>query len=392
MKIHNYKAGEDLSDIAKQYGISEDTLFSSNTEGADCATEGEELLILTPTRTHVLKEGDTPERLALRFGIKPVDILAQNPWISTDGPLPGKTVNLKYDSKIYGTAPTNGYLFQGYDKGRLTRALPYLTYVTVASAVSDDNGIYQSFDDGEILKLIKSESKIPLIRIYDKCKRRDFKSKDLRQGYIDSIVKFAVLRGYSGVVISGRENSDGFLDFLCELRRAMIGCDLILITEIDEKTASDVSELSDGSIFFYPKYAFEEQESFALGERECYSRHACLSVGAKTFIDISALAKCSSGFISTEEAIRSARKHKKTIKKDKETLICSFEDKSLGRCSFLSLEGVMETYKIINELGFMGASFDISRTPITHLLMYNALFKSATHTTKRAPEGCSRGG
>ena len=392
MKIHNYKEGEELSDIAKQYGISEETLRSANIDGADFATGGEEFLVLTPTRTYVLKEGDTPERIALRFGIKPVDILAQNPWISTDGIIPGKTVNLKYDYKMYGTAPTNGYLFQGFDKERLKRALPYLTYVTIASAVSDDNGIYQSFDDSEILSLIKSERKIPLLRIYDKCRYRDFKNNNLRQEYIDNIVKFAVLREYSGVVISGREKAEGFCEFLCELRRAMIGCDLILITEIDENTSADVSELSDGSIFFYPKYAFEEQKSFLLGERECYAKHACLSVGAKTFIDISALAKYSSGFITIEEAISLARKHKKAIQKDQETLICSFEDKNLGRCSFLSLEGVKETYKIIDELGFMGASFDISRTPISHFLMYNALFKSATHTTERAPEGCSRGG
>lgn len=392
MKIHSYKAGEELKDIAKLYGISKETLTSANIDGTDFAADGEELLILTPTRTYVLKVGDTPERLALRFGIRPIDIMAQNPWVSTEGFVPGKTVNLKYDSKIYGTAPTNGYLFQGFDKDRLKRALPYLTYVTIASAVSDDNSIHQTFDDSGILSLIKSESKIPLLRIYDKCRCRDFKNKNSRQVYVDNIVKFAVLRGYSGVVISGREKTEGFCDFLCELRRAMIGCDLILITEIDENTDTDVSELSDGSIFFYPKYAFEKQESFLMGERECYANHACLSIGAKTFIDISALAKCSSGFITIEEAISSARKHKKAIEKDKETLICSFEDKNLGRCSFLSLEGVNETYKIIDELGFMGASFDISRTPITHLLMYNALFKSATHTTERAPEGCARGG
>ena len=50
MKIHTYKSGESIKDIAKKYGISEECLRESNRLPVGEAAIGEELLVLTPTR------------------------------------------------------------------------------------------------------------------------------------------------------------------------------------------------------------------------------------------------------------------------------------------------------------------------------------------------------
>ena len=74
MKIHTFSQGDTVENIAEKYGISVDGLLSSNIMGAENPAIGEELLVLTPTRTYVLKQGDTPEILQRR-------VMEQAEWI-----------------------------------------------------------------------------------------------------------------------------------------------------------------------------------------------------------------------------------------------------------------------------------------------------------------------
>ncbi len=394
MKIHTFKKGEKICDIAKSYGICEECLISSNLKGCENAAAGEELLVLTPTRTYVLKKGDTPERLALRFGVQTKDILAQNPRLLSEGATPGKTVTLKQDVRMYGTAPTNGYFYKGCDMKRLECALPYLTYITVGAAVAERDEIRFDFNDGDLLKMLYEHSKIPLLRIYDNSVKRDFSSKEKISAFVAKIINAAISHNYQGVVLSS-ETAGGdfknFGEFLLELRRAMIGCDLILILEIDENTPTEIAELADGNVLFYPKFALSPETSFEDGERRIFSDFAVNCESAKTFIDICALAKHDNGFITTEDALKRARECGAEISTGEKSLISEFTDKKSGKCTFTSLSNIKCIYDIIEEFGFMGASFDIGRTPITHLLMYNMCFKTAVHTYSRAKEGCSRG-
>ncbi len=390
MKIHTCNAGENPANIANLYGLTEENILSANIMGCGHPALGEELLILTPTRTYILKQGDSIERLCLRFGVRKCDILSGNPWIAEEGMTPGKCVSLKFDNKIYGMAPANGYLYQNFDEKRLLRALPYLTYVTVGCAAADEKNIKFIFDDTKLVPMLLKENKIPLLRIYDRIKRN---YKSTSGGYIDKIINAATEHAYSGIVMSteGICDFNSFGEFLIELRKAMIGCDLILILEVSPETPPEICELADGNILFYPKYALSPELSYNDGEREIYSNFATSSESAKCFIDISALAKSEKGFLPIEEALVYARHCDDGISKNSDSLICEFLDKKQGRIKFNSLENVKSTLDIIQEFGFMGASFDINRTPISHLLMYNMCFKTATHTYERAKEGCSRG-
>lgn len=395
MKIHTYKSGESIKDIAKKYGISEECLRECNNIPSGEAAIGEELLIIVPTRTYTVARGDSLERLCLRFGVRRIDILAQNPWVSECGLTPGKTLNLKCGERLYGTAPTNGYIYRGYDPRRLQIMLPYLTYVTVGCATAESDNIRFDFDDGELVDHLKREAKIPLLRIYDKSERRDYSSQERRLGFADRIVEAASSHGYMGVVISACNVSGGFGDygeFLCGLRKAMIGCDLILVTEVDASTPADICELADGNILSHPKYITDPKQSFEQGEKKCYLNHATSAESAKTFIDIPSLAYAGGGFVPIEDALLEARAHGAEIVTDEITMISHFENKKRGRYDFPSLSSIKSTYEILNEYGFIGASFDVSRTPVSHLLMYNAYFRTATATTARVVEGCAKRG
>ena len=145
MQIHIKQSDERLCDIAEGYGISEDALRTINeiAEGEPC--DGEELLILIPTRTYTVQYGDTPERIALRFGVRVTDIFMMNPWVE-EVLRPGQRLALKYDERTGGMAMANGYFYKGCNSKRLKQVMPYLTYITFAGAVADRQGVRRSAD------------------------------------------------------------------------------------------------------------------------------------------------------------------------------------------------------------------------------------------------------
>ena len=81
MRIHTTSQGENITDIANLYGVSEEIIRNVNDLFGTEPTVGEELLIQIPTRSYTTVYGDTPERIALRFGIRKNDIYLLNPWI-----------------------------------------------------------------------------------------------------------------------------------------------------------------------------------------------------------------------------------------------------------------------------------------------------------------------
>ena len=167
MKIHIKNGNERLSDIAEKYGVSEENIRLINEiPDGECA-EGEELLILTPTRSYTVQHGDTPERISLRFGLKKRDIHSLNPWLSGDVAV-GQKLALGYSRSPRGMAVANGYFYKGCKREMLRRAMPYLTYVTFAAGISDESGVRRTADFSGEVRQVAEERKIPLIRVYDR--------------------------------------------------------------------------------------------------------------------------------------------------------------------------------------------------------------------------------
>ena len=388
MQIHTMKDSECLSDIAKEYGVCEDSLKINNGI-ADAPALGEELLVLTPTRTHTLGATDTPERMMLRFGVTRRSLLTCNPQLATEAPEAGDTLIIRYSEPPYGMGVANGTVYRGCSTRALKRALPFLTYLTVASVVLENGEARQLFDDREVLRLAEAGGKIPILRIYARCDAEDYATTVGRESLSDRIVSLATERGYRGVLMSSLPHCDGVGEFLLTMRRKMIGCDLILLCEIDENSPEQISELSDGSIFFYSKCAHSLPESYECGEKRAFESFAHRCESSKTMIELPTLAAAGDGYLSVCEALMLARKRRYEILTDEATLLSRFGD---GRKEYVfpSLSNIKATLDAVYEYGFMGVSIDVMRTPISYLAMYNALFKPALYTGVRSAEGCSR--
>ena len=394
MQIHIKSHDESLKDIAEKYGVSEDNIRNINELYEGEATDGEELLILIPTRSYTVQYGDTPERIAIRFGIRREDIYSLNPWIINSDPKPGQTLALKYGERSSGMAVANGYFYKGCTRDMLHRAMPYLTYVTFGGAIADSRGVRRSQDFRSEVALAQAERRIPLIRVYDRYPERYKNDSDLN-GFAEELIALAIEDGYKGIVIDScplTDSAEEFSAFLMILRKLMIGCDLILITEINEKSPLEFSEYADGSVMYFPKYAMEDPPSFAEGERKILSDFACQGESAKTFIDLPSLARHGYEYLTTAEAMKLARKHRCSIEHNKSTLLSHFHDRKQGEYSFSSLQNIKALLNLTGELDYMGICFDIMRTPLSHLMMYNSMFKTHYYNSVRTREGCSRVG
>lgn len=390
MHIHTKKENESINDIALSHGVPLELIKTSNELSTDAAV-GEELLILTPTRSYKVRYGDTAERIALRFGIGVGDIYLNNPTLMGKDPAVGDTIVIKRGERSLGMSVANGYFYKGCDLEKLKRALPFLTYVSFGSAISQKNQIRRIMDDSRYVKLVKDMRKIPLVRVFDSYKDR-YRLKDNLEDYAEELIAFATEGGYKGIVLNACQNNnsaENFSSFLIKLRKLMIGCDLILITEINEDSPTEFSEYADGSVLYYPKYSMENPHSFDDGERAVLEKLATSCESAKIFVDLPSLARCGKDFVNINSALENARRGKCEILQNKSTLLSHFSDKKQGEYVFPSLSSIEEILKLVGELDYMGICFDIMRTPLNHLMMYSALFKNAYHTSVRTREGCS---
>ena len=391
MYIHNVMPTETPKQIAELYTVSEDSIRRINNLCDLSPAPGEELLILIPTRTYKIQYGDTLEKISLRFGIRSSDISAMNPHIQDDFRIDDE-ITLRYADRPLGMAVANGYFYKGCTADALRRALPYTTYITFASVIATERGLTRIFDDRDEVKLIKKKSKIPLVRIHDR-KQNRFRKGANNKKYAEDLINVATAGGYKGIVLdacSQKDSAEDFTAFIVELRKMMIGCDLILITEINESSPIEFSEYADSSIIYYPKYALNSPPSFKDGEQRIISDFACNGESAKAFIDLPSLASRSGNILCIDEALNKARANHCVIEHNKSTLLSHFGDKKQGEYSFISLSGLRKIYELIDEFDYMGICFDIMRTPLSHIMMYNSLFKTSYHTSVRSREGCSR--
>ena len=69
MLIHTVKGGDDLFSIARKYSTYPQKLLSDNYPLSERLNEGDEILVLIPTKTANARGGDTVTSIAMRNGV-----------------------------------------------------------------------------------------------------------------------------------------------------------------------------------------------------------------------------------------------------------------------------------------------------------------------------------
>lgn len=258
---------------------------------------------------------------------------------------------------------------------KLIRTMPHITYVCLSSAEIKGERAYRFFRDSEVLEYSRACGKITLIGIDDMTCGGFL---DHRETVIESIMALAK-RGYDGVYLRApdaeRTRRKDFYEFLLELRKRFLGCDLILFCEALGICDKDAVDISDGSDLVSPT---DER----LGE------YAELCESGKTFVRLPT--RASVGILS-ETDIRSALglayRTGSEISISECGKSCSFSynkykngEGMTETVSFPSLVSIRKKMALAAELGYMGFSFDISTVPVPYLSMLNSEFARADYS------------
>ena len=157
MRIHRVERGESVFGIARLYGVPAASIIEVNgLENPDALSVGQELLILTPRRVYTARSGDTVAGVARRFGMKKEELYAANPSLLYEDRLyDGQVLALGYGDARLGMAASCGYVFSGCSEEAIMRALPYLTYLTVAAIAVRGDKVERLFDGERVVKIAK---------------------------------------------------------------------------------------------------------------------------------------------------------------------------------------------------------------------------------------------
>ena len=389
MRIHRVRENESVYDIGREYGVSPLKIIENNElENGRRLSVGHELLILIPTRTYNVKKGDSLDSIARRFGTKSETIKSFNPELYNEDALySGQLLAIKYDAPAYGMGAANGYYYAGCPRENVMRALPYMSYMTVCSAKALENGeISVLFDDVELINLAKKNGIIPLMRIYMP------DSQMLGDEFVGSAAILAKSRGYLGITLSspvcGNKGCDELDGMLLNMRKRLMELDLYLFIEADINGGCGCSEYADGCVLTYDKIHLSEIPSFEDGEMRAMISFAERCDSSRAFIDISPFAYCGDKYIDKRAAYSVCDRQRGVLGYDEERMILTGELGRGRRAKTLvseSLENTKAKLRLISELGYMGISFDIMRTPLSELLLFSVMF-SMPPTSVRAPK------
>ena len=380
MKIHRVKNGDTLFGIARSYGVPATKILSDNNLSGDRLTPGEELLILTPTKTITVRGSDTLDALATRFSTKVQKLLANNPAICAKGKIaPGQLITVKHDAPSLGTAAAIGYYTKGTTYENLTRSLPYITYLCVDCAILSNREIKLTFSPQSVTDIALSHGKVPLLCVRATEPLGDIQDSDTMDRLIEGMISLSRSKGFSGIVLSS-ECSVPYLDFLIRARKRFIGCDMLLFVETDISCDGEAAEIADGAVFFPGGTSITS----ACAEISEYAQR-CES--SKIFVHLTSYATAKERSIPISEAKNLCYRNGKSITTDENTLLSSFEYnryiRGIGEnlsVSFPSLQYIAREMECLSELGYMGIGIDVDSAPVPIFSMFNALFTRADYT------------
>ncbi len=376
MIIHNAKKGEQLPEIAEQYGISPYRLAAIN--GLDVYArlyEGEKILVTIPTKTYNVKIGDSLESISLRFGEKKERILEINPEnCGKERLYRGQCIAVRCEDPKYGAIATNGYLYPGYTKNRLISCMPYLSVITAASIKISGGKLCFIMDDREICEICSLYNKPLIARIYID----SLPQKEEVQSLAKGIAIAAKSKGYMGVTLCapyGKYDSEAYNDLLIHAREELANCELVIYTEADAELLRQEESDTGGRIIFYDKLHKKPIPKFNDAEANILEKYAGCFEASRTFVDLSPYAFYKGKYIEKEKARKILLSHRTQVSySDEERIIEGEIAHSEEKIYMESLSGVKSRLELISSLGYLGAAIDIMRTPQCELVLLSDMF------------------
>jgi spore germination protein len=166
--IHVVKLGDNIYGIAKQYGVTPESIISTNQlENPSQLVVGQTVVIPQGQRVYAVKAGDTLSSIARQFGASSAALAGENPEIGTGARIyPGQILVIPSSSeKSQKIIEVNGYMFPGSKMPVVEQSLPSLTYLSIFSYEANADGSLNTIDDTKWITLARNNHVAPVMVI-----------------------------------------------------------------------------------------------------------------------------------------------------------------------------------------------------------------------------------
>ncbi len=259
MIIHVVQAGDTLSSIANQYGVSSERIIIENElPNPDNLVVGQSLGIRVPEVVHTVAEGDTLYSIAEQYDVPPNRILQNNPRVAVNEFLSvGEELVITYEGdQVEDTLVINGYAYPFIDREVLRSTLPFLTYLSIFTYGFTPEGELVTIDDEELIALAIEFGVGPVMMLAPMNAEQTFDSSIAHAMFINptgqanlinNIVTTMQAKGYVGLDIDFEfvlpEDKQNFLNFITAVNERLNEEGLITFVALAPKTSGEMTGL-----------------------------------------------------------------------------------------------------------------------------------------------------
>lgn len=259
MTIHIVQAGETLSSIAEQYGVSAERIILENElPNPENLVVGQSIGIRVPDVVHTVVEGDTLFEIAQTYDVEPNQILQNNPQIAAqEGLNPGDVIVISYQGEEpIDTVVINGYCYPFIDRTVLRKTLPFLTYLSIFTYGFTPTGELNPIEDEELIAIAKEFGVAPIMMLAPMDAEGNFNSQiahnmfinpEGQANLINNIVANMQAKGYVGLDIDFEfvlpEDKQAFLNFITAVNTRLDQEGFITLVALAPKTSGEMTGL-----------------------------------------------------------------------------------------------------------------------------------------------------
>lgn len=259
MTIHVVKAGDTMSSIAEQYGVSAERIIIENElPNPEKLLVGQSIGIRVPDVVHTVVEGDTLYQVAQTYDVEPNQILQNNPQVAARESLtPGEVLVITYaNEEVIDTIITNGYAYPFIDRSVLRKTLPFLTYLSLFTYGFTSTGELIPIEDEELIALAKEFGTGPIMVLAPMDAQGNFSSESAHNIFINPQVQTTLInnlvttlkaKGYSGIDIDFEfilpEDKEGFLNFITAVNTRLDAEGLLTFVALAPKISGEMKGL-----------------------------------------------------------------------------------------------------------------------------------------------------
>ncbi len=236
MIIHVVQGGDTLYKIANRYGVTIEKLVTDNQlDKPDSLVVGQDIVVDIATIPHTVTKGETMWKIANFYGVDLQDLINANPQIANPNRLMiGDILNIPTIESNKRSIDVNGYAVANISTQNLTKALPYLTYLSIFSYQAKEDGSLFILYEQNLINTARRNNVAPLMVVTNIGMSGGFDSElahiiltdmEVQQTLINNIIVTLQAKNYYGVDIDFEyiypADKQNYVNFLQNLKNQL---------------------------------------------------------------------------------------------------------------------------------------------------------------------------